>query len=371
MAVAMSDSAWLAALLRFESALAEAEAAAGLITPAAADAVGRACLPSLYSVDELGLAAIASTTPVIALVAAIRAQGGDEVHRGATSQDAVDTAAMLLMRDGLDLLITDLALLAGRCADLAERHRGTVMAGRTLLQQAVPVTFGLKAANWLLGVGSALERLRVVRGSRLAVQLGGAAGTMDGFGESAAAIVTGLATRLELPVPIAPWHGERSRIAEVGAALWLAGGAAGKIAQDIVLMSQGEVDEVREGRPGGSSAMPHKRNSVASIEALAALRLLEGPAFVLLRSQGGEQERAAGSWQAEASALTAAFRSAAGVVRRTNDALDGLEVKVDRMLSNIDPATMPPGSAARDRLGSTAAIIDAVLADWRRRTESD
>jgi 3-carboxy-cis,cis-muconate cycloisomerase len=367
MAAALSDEAWLAAMLHFEAALAQAEADLGVVSAAAAEAVVRACRVGRYDVAELGRAAIGSANPVVPLIEAIQRNGGAEAHHGATSQDTLDTAMMLVAREGLDLLLADLERLAGMCAGLAESHRGTVMAGRTLLQQAVPVTFGLKAAGWLGGVGAAADRLREVRKSRLAVQLGGAAGTLAALGERGPAVAAGLAMRLGLPVPPMPWHSERSRIAEIGAALWMAGGAAAKIAQDLVLLAQTEVGEVAEARPGGSSTMPHKQNPVASIEALSALRLLEGPVNVLMRSMTGEHERAAGSWQAEWPALTEAFLVAAGVVRRTNDALDGLQVDAERMLRNIDQATIAPATDARDQLGATDTIIDAALAAWKRR----
>jgi 3-carboxy-cis,cis-muconate cycloisomerase len=340
MAQATSGRAWLAAMLEVEAALAEAESAAGLVPADAAAAIRAACHPDRFDAEQIGREAVGSANPVVPLVKALKqavpAEAAPYVHLGATSQDILDTALMLIAKHALDLLLDDLRQLAAACAHLAELHRDTVMPGRTLLQQAVPITFGLKAAGWLMGVTEAAERLAELRKDRLAVQLGGAAGTLASLGDAGLGVAAGLAQSLGLAEPALPWHSERTRIAQLGAALAIASGAAGKIALDIVLLAQTEIGEVAEGEPGGSSAMPHKRNPVAAIEADACARGAAAQAAVLLGALRAEHERAAGAWQAEWHAVEEAFRLAAGAVSRTRAAVDGLVVDVARMRSNLD-----------------------------------
>ena len=340
MAEAVSDRSWLAALLEFEGALAEAEAAAGLIPVESAAAIRAACDPHRFDSERIGREAVASANPVIPLLRVLREAVPDEaaghVHLGATSQDALDTAMMLVSRRALDLLLADLDGLAAACARLAERHRSAPMPGRTLLQHAVPISFGLKAAGWLLGVLAASERLAEIRRTRLSLQLGGAAGTLSGFGGKGLVVSAGLADSLGLAEPAMPWHSERTRVAELGAALAIAAGAAGKIALDLSLLAQTEVAEVAEDAPGGSSAMPHKRNPVAAIEADACSRGAAAQAAVLLGSLRAEHERAAGAWQAEWPALSEAFRLTAGAVARARTALEGLRVDEARMRANLE-----------------------------------
>jgi 3-carboxy-cis,cis-muconate cycloisomerase len=281
------------------------------------------------------------------------------VHFGATSQDAIDTAMMLVARDGLRLILADLSHLATSCAELAERHRGTVMAGRTLLQQARPITFGLKAAGWLLGVLDGASRLQANHDEGLAVQLGGAAGTLDLLGVRGPEVMQALARELELQEPTLPWHSNRTRVAELGAALVVGAGAAAKIAVDVVLLAQTEVGEVAEGQPGRSSVMAHKRNPAHAVEARAAFELLVAQGGILLRALPGEHERAAGSWQAEWPALSEAFRLAAGTVARTREALAEVQVDAERMRSNMS-ADLDPGE-----LGAADILIDRALQRFR------
>lgn len=362
MTAATSDQAWVAAMLRFESELAAAEAAAGLIPDAAAGAIAGACAAAGFDIEAIGREATASATPVVPLVAALRGAVGDpharHVHHGATSQDVLDTAAMLIAREGLQLLAIDLEGLAAACAALAERHRDSVMPGRTLMQQAVPITFGLKAAGWLLSVDAGAGRLEDYRSTRLAVQLGGPAGTLADLGDRGLAVRAALASRLGLGDPPMAWHADRTRIAELGAALAVAGGAAGKIALDIVLMAQTEVGEAAEAAPGRSSSMAHKRNPVASIEADAAVRGLLAQTGVLLGSMRVEHERGAGAWQAEWTALTEALRLAAGAVARARTAVAGLQ---------LDPARMRANLSVEGDLGAAGAQVDRALAAHRQR----
>lgn len=366
---AVGDEAWLAALLRFEAALATAQARLGLIPADAAEAIGAACDPSRFDVAAIGRDAVASATPVVPLVDALRravgAKAAEDVHRGATSQDAVDTAMMLVARDGLDILLDDLWALAARCADLAERHRDTPMSGRTLLVRARPITFGFKAATWLMGVLGARARLAHIRHHRLAVQLGGPVGTRD-FGAKGEQLVAELARELELadPAETEPlaWHGDRGRVAELGSALAIAAGAAAKVALDVILLSQTEVGEVAEASPGRSSAMPDKRNPAHAVGARAAFALVQAQAGVLLAGVAGEHERSAGAWQAEPTALSEAFRLTAAAVARTREALDGLEVYEDRMRANLGPTE-------RGDLAAAGALVDRALASYRAKEE--
>jgi 3-carboxy-cis,cis-muconate cycloisomerase len=339
MAEAVSDLAWLGAMLEVEAALADAEASLGLVPAQAAAAIRAACVPARFNLDELGREAVAAANPVLPLVRALRRAVPEEVaghvHLGATSQDVLDTAMMLVSKQALGLLLAELEGVAAACAGLAQQHRVTPMAGRTLLQLAVPISFGLKAAGWLQGTLAAADRLDELLRSRLAVQLGGAAGTLASFEGSGLSVTARLASSLGLAEAGLPWHSERTRVAELGAALAIAAGAAGKIALDILLLSQTEVGEVAVADPGGSSAMPHKRNPAAAIEADACARGAVAQASVLLGSLRVEHERAAGAWQAEWPALSETFRLAAGAVAGARSALEGLVIDTERMAANL------------------------------------
>ncbi|HEY8769411.1 MAG TPA: lyase family protein, partial [Thermoleophilaceae bacterium] len=271
---AVSDRAWLQAMLDFEGALAEAEAEVGVIPAEAAGAIAVACRAEAFDAAELGAAGRGAGNPAAPLVSALTdAVGGEAagyVHWGATSQDVLDSAAMLVARDALELIDAELEGVAAGCAALAEAHRDTPLVARTLMQQALPTTFGLKAAGWLMAVLGARTRLAKLR-ERLPAQLGGAAGTLAPLGDKGTAVVAGLAARLGLAAAELPWHTDRAHVAELGAALALAAGSIEKLALDVVLMSQTEVGELAEpsgeGR-GGSSTLPQKRNPVGSALAI-------------------------------------------------------------------------------------------------------
>ncbi len=258
------------------------------------------------------------------------------MHQGATSQDVVDTAAMLVARVALDLILVDLRGAADAAAALAAGHRDTPMPGRTLLQQAVPTTFGLKAAGWMVALDAAADRLSAVRETRLAVQLGGAAGTLASLGADGPAVVRELARLLGLAEPLLPWHTDRTRVGELAGALGEAAGAIAKPARDVILLSQTEVGEVREGAAGGSSTMPHKQNPVASISALACARRAPALAGALLGSMDHEHERAAGAWHAEWAPLTDLLVAVGAAAAWLRECLSGLEVDRERMRENLD-----------------------------------
>jgi 3-carboxy-cis,cis-muconate cycloisomerase len=246
---------------------------------------------------------------------------------------------MLISRRALDLLLDGAASVAAECARLAEAHRGTPMAGRTLLQQAVPTTFGLKASGWLMGVLEARRGLVRAR-KRLAVQLGGAAGTLAPLGDAGSEVLRLFAEELGLDDPLAPWHTNRVRIAELGAALAVAAGAFAKIGVDVALMAQTEVSEVAEAEGGASSTMPQKRNPVGSVLAVACARQVAAQAGVLIAALPQEHERAAGGWHSEWPALSSAFAYAGGAADGARRALDGLEVDPERMRANLGRAVM-------------------------------
>jgi 3-carboxy-cis,cis-muconate cycloisomerase len=337
---ATGERAWLQAMLDFEAALAAAQARAGLMPEEAARAIAAACEAERFDAAAIGRAGHATSNPASALVDALTdAVGGEaagHVHRGATSQDMMDTAAVLVARGARAAISAELDAVAVRCAALAEEHRDTPVAGRTLLQQALPTTFGLKAAGWLMAVDEARSSLAAVR---LEVELGGAAGTLASLGDDGLRVLELLAEELDLAEPVLPWHTRRGRIGELGAALALCAGALEKIALDVKLMAQTEVGEVVEsaadGR-GGSSTLPHKRNPVGSALAIACAHGVRGAAGVLLATQAQEHERAAGAWQAEWEALDRALALTGGAAAAVREALDGLEVRPDRMRANLE-----------------------------------
>jgi 3-carboxy-cis,cis-muconate cycloisomerase len=343
MSAAFSSEAHVRGMLAFEAALARAEARAGIIPQEAATIIAANCRVELFDVAALYREAAIAGTPAIPLVRMLIAQvDGDAqkfVHWGATSQDAIDTALMIQMRDGLELLLEDLLGICATCATLAEQHRHTLMAGRTLLQQALPITFGLKAARWL---ALSMRQVRVLRERReqtLAVQLGGAAGTLASLGDHGLRVIELLAEELGLPAPDLPWHTERDRVAEIAGALGVVAGAMAKIARDVALLAQTEVGEASEGAAPGkgvSSAMPQKHNPIDATGAIATARLAIGEVPVILSAMAQEHERATGEWQAEWMAVPNLFRFTAGAVERVRGALGGLQVDPTRMSANLD-----------------------------------
>jgi 3-carboxy-cis,cis-muconate cycloisomerase len=274
-----SDQATVQRMLDFEAALAWAQAGQGVIPSSAVPAIAACCDAARLDLPRLAREAAAAgnlAIPLVKQLTALVEQGDAEaakyVHWGATSQDAIDTAFMLQIRTGLDLLINGLQAICGACAALAERHRHTLMVGRTLLQQALPITFGLKAARWLALAARQVHALREHRTRTLALQLGGAAGTLASLGDKGLQVQAFLAEELALPAPDLPWHTERDRIASIAATLGVVAGAMAKIATDIALLAQTEVGEASEGAApgkGGSSAMPQKHNPVDATTAIA------------------------------------------------------------------------------------------------------
>ena len=387
--VEAGDTAWLQAMLDAEAGLARALERAGLTPAGSGAAVTATAEASNFDPDELGELAALTGNPVPGLARALARRvpqtAVSAVHRGATSQDIIDTAAMLLAKRAIDVMLADLARAAEAAAGLAEAHRASIMIGRTLLQQAVPVTFGLVAAGWLTSVDEAREGLTAVRSRRLAVQFGGAAGTLASLGDHGQRVAALLAEELGLALPVLPWHTDRLRIIDLGVALARVAAALGKIARDVTLLAQAEVGEISEGsanlagpagganlagpaggansagpagggpsaarsadqrgpdpqaaaaspRRGGSSAMPHKRNPVASIAILGCTRQVPGLLGILVSNSEHELQRAAGAWHAEWEPLAALLRLTGSASSWAAELLPGLVVDVSRMAANL------------------------------------
>jgi 3-carboxy-cis,cis-muconate cycloisomerase len=358
------------ALLDVEVALAEALAAAGLIPATSVAPIRDAARATHYDVAALGAAAADAGNLLLPLLAAMRHRlavvapdAADHVHWGATSQDVIDTAMVRQARAAAAPILAALTRAADAAADLAARHAATPIAGRTWLQQATPTTFGAKAAGWALGLDRARGRLDVATDALGDLQLGGATGTLSAFGDAGTAVAAAMAARLGLRVPDLPWHTERSRVADLACALGLVCGALGKVGRDLTLLAQTEVAEVAEaaapGR-GGSSAMPHKRNPVAAVRAVAAALQAPGLVATMLAAMAQEHERAAGGWQAEWDTLPMLLALADDAAAALAEALPALAVDVARMRVNLDAA----GGVARaeglvaalaPRLGATSA----------------
>lgn len=335
----VADAAWVTALLDAEAALAGAEADAGVIPREHADRIAEVARDGHFDAAAIGEKSVGVGNPAAPLVRELTAQvggaAGRVVHLGATSQDIVDTAAMLVSARASEVLLAEVEACAARLAELAREHAGTVQAGRTLLQQALPVTFGYQVAGWLSGMDAAAERLR---SQRFAAQLGGATGTLASLGEAGPAVLSAFAGRLGLDEPALPWHTERTRIAELAGALGETSGVVAGISRSLVLLAQtevGEIAEVAEGS-GGSSTMPHKRNPVAAVSADAAAQQAPGLVATLLAAMAQEHQRAAGSWHAEWRPLTELFRSTGSAVHWLRTSLDRLQVDTHRMRANLD-----------------------------------
>jgi 3-carboxy-cis,cis-muconate cycloisomerase len=364
MLACFDDDALVAAALRFERELAAAEAACGVISAAAAEAVARAC----DGFDATGLADAAAhagtlAIPLVArLKAAVPAEHAGAVHRGATSQDVADTALVLQAGQAMALVTGELDALAEGLAALARAHAATPALGRTLLQPAEPISFGMRAANWLLGVDAAADRLAREHRAAHQLALGGAVGSLSALGASGPAVRKALAARLGLGDGPS-WHSRRDAIAGLGAALGIAVGAIGKLARDIALLMQPELAEVAEPRVagrGGSSAMPHKRNPTGCQVALTAAIRAPGLVAALLGGMPQELERGLGGWQAEAPVLAELFALAHGAARAMRTVIDGLEVDAAAMAAHA-----AAGSATGDRdqaLAAAVRFVDEVLA---------
>jgi 3-carboxy-cis,cis-muconate cycloisomerase len=341
-----SARARLARMLEFEAALARAEARAGVIPQAAADAIALQCDAARFDTGEIDAAARTAGNVAIPLVGALtRAVGAVDadakgnVHWGATSQDAIDTGLVLQLRDALALIDADLARLAGALAMQARRHTATVLSGRTWLQQALPITLGVKLAAIVSALDRHRDRIASLRSRALVLQFGGAAGTLASLHERGLAVSDELGRELGLEVPDMPWHTERDRLCEIAATLGMLTATLGKLARDLSLLAQTEVGEADEpaapGR-GGSSTMPQKRNPVGASIALAAALRVPGLVATMLQAAVQEHERGLGNWPAEWETLPQIVMLTAGALDAMAEVAEGLDIHVDRMRANLD-----------------------------------
>ncbi len=340
------DDACLQAMLDFEAALARAESSAEVIPSSAVAAITAKCNADLFDQKKLAEAAALAGNLAIPLVkklkelvAADNKDAANFVHWGATSQDAIDTAMILQCRAALALIAADANELCNALAKLADQHRATPIVGRTWMQHAVPTTLGMKFAGWLDALGRHRERLRQTQKNCLVLQFGGAVGTLAALGAKGEAVSQQLTKELNLAMPLIPWHSHRDRMAEIATTLGLLTGTLGKIARDISIHAQTEIDELREsaedGR-GGSSTMPHKRNPVASAAILSAAIRVPALVSTMLSAMVQEDERGMGGWHAEWETLPEIVCLAAGALHQLTIVVPNLEIDVQRMRRNLD-----------------------------------
>jgi 3-carboxy-cis,cis-muconate cycloisomerase len=341
-----ADRALLEAMLAFEVALARAEARLGIVPEAAAQAIASAARAESFDVPDLANQTLRAGTPGIPLskalterVRAIDPVAAGFVHWGATSQDVADTAIVLLLKRANPILESDLTRLESALLNLADQHANTVMLGRTLMQPAPPITFGLKAAGWLAAVRRTRKFLHLGFSQALSVQFGGASGTLASLGEQGIEVGRVIATELGLGFPDAPWHTHRDRLAQLICACGVLTGSLGKMARDISLLMQSEVGEAAEpsaeGR-GGSSTMPHKRNPIGCSVTLAAAQRVPPLVATFLSSMVQEHERGVGGWQAEWPTIAAAVQATGLAIASMAEVAEGLTVDPARMRKNID-----------------------------------
>ncbi len=361
MLAAFSDAATLRHALAFEAELARAEAAEGLIGAEAVEAIAVLCATISIDLAELAEEAALAGTLAIPLVARLRAAlSGDAakaLHKGATSQDVADTVLACQIRAASGLLDRDLTRVTTALAALARRHATTPAIGRTLLQDALPIGFGLRIAHWQAGIAEAAIRLRHEVETGAVLQFGGAAGSRAGLGGKAAAVSARLAAALGLP-DAPPWHARRGGIAGIATATAIVIGALGKMARDVSLLAQNGIGEAREpaipGR-GGSSAMAHKRNPTGCQVALSASLRAPGLVASILAGLPAEQERGLGGWQAEGPALAELFLLAAGAADAMATVGEGLEIDETTIARNLTAAGLG------NDIGESAALVAALL----------
>ena len=370
-AEALSDQNFLAAMARFEGALAVAAAGAGLVQAAHAQAIVRACNSASFEAAALARAARDAGTLAIPVIDALRKQvalaspeAAPHVHAGATSQDVMDTAAALCIKAAAGRVLELSRRLGDAAARLAERHAATPTVARTLLQPALPVTFGWKAAVWLSAIARSHAGFRRAVDEGCVLQLGGPSGTLPAFAEKGPAIAAAMAAALALRAPRVCWHSARDGFARMGAEAAILAGAAAKVARDVSLLMQAEVAEAAEPwRPGrgGSSSMAHKRNPALSMLALEAAQRTPGLAATLLGELTPEHERGLGQWQNQWRTLRELLLAASSAVGAMAEVLDGLTVDEAAMRANVQKLA-PPGAHGD---GAAQAMIEQALAMWR------
>ena len=342
MRAVFDDSAWFQAMLDVEAALARVQSRLGIIPADAGAKISAAARVENLDATELAASVRNVGYPVVGVVNGLSRAAGDAAawtHWGATTQDIMDSATVLQIRAGYDLIVADLRAIIAALAAQADAHRGSVMAGRTHLQHALPITFGLKCAIWLMPLLDHLQRIEQLRPRIERLQFGGAAGTLASLGAAGPAVIAGLAAELRLAAPLAPWHVARDGMAEAVGLLGLICGSLAKIATDVILLAQTEIGELSEpyvaGR-GQSSTMPQKRNPIASEYILAAARQVQALVPVMQGAMAQDHERATGPWQAEMLALPQAFVLTHGAVLHARSIAEGMVVDAARMRRNLD-----------------------------------
>jgi len=341
-----SETETIQSLLHFEAALARAEAAVGVIPEPDARAISAACRVEHFSIEEITKLGAQSGNILIPLVrmltehvAKTNKDAARFVHLGATSQDAIDTAAVLQLRRALEVVDRDLSLLIATLASLTAKHRATPVVARTWMQQALPTTFGYITAGWTDAMTRHRSRLSALRAQNLMLQFGGAVGTLAALSGRGPDVAKALAEDLRLPVPPIPWHTHRDRLVEIAAALGMCAGSLGKIAQDIALHGQTEIAELAEPsgeNRGGSSTMPHKRNPITCASVLATAIRIPALVSTMLTSMAQEHQRALGAWQAEWETLPEIVSLTGGALHHLSAMLPCLIVDPARMLLNLD-----------------------------------
>ncbi len=339
----LDDRARLQRMLDFEVALARAEAAVGAIPALATEPIATAARAERYDIKALGEAARAAGNIAVPLIEALAAEvaktdaaAAGWVHWGASSQDVIDTALVVELRAAIDALTADLNRAIEGFTTLAGRHRRTAAVGRTSLRHTLPMPFGLKLAGYAAALARSRERLRRLRREALVLQFGGAVGTLAALNERGLDIAERLAALLDLPLPEAPWHTHRDRLAEVASALAILSGTCGKIARDVSLLMQNDVAEAFEPAvPAGSSILPHQRNPTAAAVALAAAAIAPNLAATILAAQVQEHEGGLGGWQAEWPTFPALALVTSGAVGAIVELAEGLEIDSERMRINL------------------------------------
>ena len=342
----LDDRARLQRMLDFEVALARAEAAVGIVPALAVDPIANAARAEQYDLASLAQAAVVAGNIVIPLIEALTTQVGKSdataarfVHWGTTSEDVIDTALVLDLKAAVDTLMTDLNRAIDAFAVLVGRHRRTATVGRTRMQHALPMPFGLKLASYAAALARSRERLRRLRREAFVLQFGGTVGTLAALNDRGMDVAERLAALLDLALPDAPWHGHRDRLTEVASAFAILTGTCGKIARDVSLLMQTDVAEAFEPAApgqGGSSSMPHKRDPVSAAAALAAATIAPNLAATILAAQVQEHERGLGSWQAEWLTFPALALVTSGALNAIVEIAEGLEVDSERMRANLE-----------------------------------
>jgi 3-carboxy-cis,cis-muconate cycloisomerase len=348
MRAVVDDRAHLQRMLDFEAALARAEAAVAVVPASCVDPIAAACKAERYDLAALGEAAARAGNVASPLVAALTdevaktdAEAARFVHWGAAAQDLIDSALMLELRAGIDVLITDLNSAIDGFTAIAGRHRRTAAVARTSLQHALPMPFGLKIAGYAAALARSRERLRRLRKEALALQFGGAAGTLASLGENGLAVTDRLAALLDLPAPDAPWHAHSDRLAEIASAFAILTGTCGKIARDVALLMQTEVGEAHEpprAHTGEAAGLPHKRNPNTAAVGITAAAIAPNLLATIIAGQVQEHERGLGGWQAQWHSIPALLLVTSGALAAVAEMAQGLETDAERMRSNLDVA---------------------------------